>query len=130
MVLCRNNLKKEVVMEELFCKRLDNFWDNVTASKGKQKFLLMVVQDCSVIHAIVNIKYLKGDSAKVYFFTKSSTDNFTDGVFNSVFGGLSEIVRHYGGPGYKRLICKAVFGVKTRNYGWFLNQIIKGGSKK
>jgi len=112
-------------MRHLFCKRLNNFWDDITALKGKQKFALMVASERVIIHIIVKIDYHKRDFAKAYLFTKSDIRHFTDSMLNSVFEDLSKIVRHYGGPGPKKLICSFAFGKKVMNYGWFLNQVIK-----
>ncbi len=117
-------------MKDFFHKQLDNFWDDITTSKGKQKFILMVVRDLATIHATVGIDYLEGDTAESKLFTETDIENFTDGVFNSVFRDLSEIVHYYGGPGYKKLMCKATFGTKTRDYGWFLNEVVKEGGAK
>ena len=122
--------KEEVKMEKIFHKKLDNFWDVVTTSKGKQEFELMIARDQAIIHTSVSINYPKGDSVQTYLFTKSDIGNFTDQVINSMFEDLSRIVHHYGGPSYKKLMCKVTFDTKVRDYGWFLSQVIKEGGAK
>lgn len=120
-------MKDLFLIKDLFYKELEYDWELIRRAPGRQKFLVIIKGPYVVTYAAVSIFYAKCDTARVRFFTDDKIDAFTDTTLYSMFGDLSWIVHHYGGPDYKNLLCKATFGRKTRNYGWPLNRVIKNG---
>ncbi len=115
------------LLEDLFYKRIDNFWDVTDVAWGKQKFFVMVMGYHRILEAVVRIKYPVGDTAKVKFIAGIDIDKFTDCDIDSIFEDITRLVHHYGGPAYKKIICLAKFCRKTLDYGWYVDQVVKEG---
>ena len=120
-------MKNLFLLEDLFYKRIDNFWDVTDVAWGKQEFFVTVMGYCRILEVVVKISYPVGDTAKVKVITEIDIDKFTYGDIDSIFEDITRLVHHYGGPAYKKIICLAKFCRKTLDYGWYVNQVVKEG---
>jgi len=120
-------MKGLFLLEDLFYKRINNFWDVTKSAWGKQEFFVTVMGDRKILEAIVRISYPCGDAAEVKFITEKDIDKFTDGDIDSIFQDITRLVHHYGGPSYRMVKCQAKFGRKTLDYKWYVNQVVEEG---
>lgn len=112
-------------MDDLFYKRLDNFWDYVTPEETKYRFLIRVVRNGGgMTHSHVTISLPEGNTVEVRFATDDHPRYFTDGVVNTIFDDVTRLVHHYF-PGREKIECRATFGRKIVNYDWEINRIIR-----
>jgi len=120
-------MKSIFLLEDLFYKRLNNFWDVTMVSSGRQEYFVTVVGDRRVLEAVVKISYPFGDTANARLISEKGIDRFTNADIDSLFEDITRIVHHYGGPRYKIVKCQAMFGNRILNYGWHVDEVVKEG---
>ena len=111
-------------MDDLFYKRLDNFWDYVTPEETKYRFLIRVVRGNAMIHSHLTISLPLGDSVEVRFVADEPSVCFTEPVMNNIFNDITRLVHHYF-PERKRIECRVTRGKKIVYYDWDINRIIR-----
>lgn len=112
-------------MKDQFCKRLSNFWDDVTTPRSRARFLIRVVLDNCVVAYLHATMFPDGSGAVVVrLIADDNQDHVTDGVADSIFEDTTRLASHYF-PEHREIRCKATFGMGTIERNWNINDVIK-----
>jgi hypothetical protein len=121
-VLC-TTIKMEDKMDDLFYKRLNNWWDYLF-DQTKYRFFIRVPRGNAMIHSHVTIFLPLGDSVEVRFVADDHSVCFTEPVMNNIFNDITRLVHHYF-PERKRIECRVMRGESVVYYDWDINRLIR-----